>query len=90
MNNSKTSVYIDIATLESWSSKMAEMNFEAKEILDSYLNTVNDLEHYMIGNVASGFIKDVNDVVTNAKNGHTQMQDIEKFLIEVINTMSAQ
>ena len=90
MNNSNTSAYIDIAVLESWSSKIANMNFEAKEILETYLNTVNDLEHYMVGNVASGFIKDVSDVVTNAKNGHSHMQVVEFFLIEVINTMSAQ
>lgn len=89
-NSSNSSAYIEIDTLEKWNLLLKDMNLEAKQILDSYLNTVNDLEHYMVGNVASGFIKDTTDLVTNAKNGHSQMQNVEDFLIEVINTMSAQ
>lgn len=90
MNNSQTSAYIEVGALQQWSSQMAKINTEATDTLNSYLTTVKELENYMLGNVATGFINDTSNLITRSKNCHTQMQNVENFLIEVINTMSNQ
>ncbi len=90
MGNQQTSAYIEIDTLRQWSSQISRMNQEAMDTLDSYQKTVKDLENYMLGNVSTGFINDESNLVTKSMNYHTKMQDVEKFLIEVINTMSNQ
>ena len=90
MNNSQTSAYIEVEALQRWSSQMSKINTDATDILNLYLTTVKDLENYMLGNVSTGFINDTSNLVTKAKNCHTQMKNVESFLIEVINTMSNQ
>lgn len=90
MDNSRTSAYIEVDALQKWSSQISKINENATDILSSYLMTVKDLENYMLGNVSTGFINDTSNLITKATNCHTKMQDVERFLIEVINTMSNQ
>lgn len=90
MEQSKTSAYIETATLQRWSDQLSKVNTEAIETLDSYLGTVKELENYMLGNVSAGFINDTSNLVTTSKRYHLQMKNVEEFLIEVINTMSNQ
>ncbi len=90
MNNLEKSVYVDTEMLEQWSFRMSDINSRAIDILDSYSGIVGDLENYMLGNVSDGFIKDSTNLIKKSKNCHMKMQDIDKFLIEVVNIMSNQ
>lgn len=87
MNDSHTAAYIETEVLKNWSLQMARINDEAFNFLDTYMKTVGDLENYMLGNVATGFINDSSTLVEKAKKHHTQMKSVENFLIEVIDTM---
>lgn len=90
MNTSQTSVYVDTDALQKWNAQMSKINEEAITTLGNYLTTVNQLENYMLGNVASGFINDTNEIMKKSKNCHEQMKDVEKFLLTVVNTMNNQ
>ncbi|MDD6757377.1 MAG: hypothetical protein PUE33_04875 [bacterium] len=90
MNNSQTSAYIEIGTLQEWKTRLSKTNSEALETLNSYLETAKELENYMLGNVATGFINETTSIINNSKNYHNKMQDVENFLIEVIDTMNNQ
>lgn len=90
MSGSQTSAYIDGDILQQWSSQISKMNKDAIDTLNSYLKTVKDLENYMLGNVSTGFINDESNLVKSSINYHRQMQDVEKFLLEVVYTMSNQ
>ena len=63
---------------------------EAIKNLSLYLNTVNKLQDYMAGNVISGFIKDTTNLINKVEKKHKNMNDVEKFLDEVVNTMNEQ
>lgn len=90
MNNSQTSVYVDTSTLKIWETKINKINDEALKNLSLYLNTVNKLQDYMAGNVISGFIKDTTNLINKVEKKHKNMNDVEKFLDEVVNTMNEQ
>lgn len=90
MNNSQTSVYVDTSTLKIWETEINKINDEALKNLSLYLNTVNKLQDYMAGNVASGFIKDTTNLINKVEKKHKNMNDVEKFLDEVVNTMNEQ
>lgn len=90
MNNSQTSVYVDTSTLKIWETEFNKINDEALKNLSLYLNTVNKLQDYMAGNVISGFIKDTTNLINKLEKKHKNMNDVEKFLDEVVNTMNEQ
>lgn len=90
MNNSQTSVYVDTSILKIWETEIKIVNDEAMKNLSLYLNTVNKLQDYMAGNVASGFIKDTTNLINEVEKKHKKMSDVEKFLDEVVNTMNEQ
>lgn len=85
---SKTSAYIEKDALENWALQLNKINLESIDILNSYLSVAKELRNYMEGNVADGFITDVSNLVSKSSEKHLQMQNIEDFLNEVINTMS--
>lgn len=90
MNNSQTSVYVDTSTLKIWETEINKINDEALKNLSLYLNTINKLQDYMAGNVISGFIKDTTNLINKLEKKHKNMDDVEKFLDEVVNTMNEQ
>lgn len=90
MNNSQTSVYVDTSTLKIWGTEINKINDEALKNLSLYLNTINKLQDYMAGNVISGFIKDTTNLINKVEKKHKNMNDVEKFLDEVVNTMNEQ
>lgn len=90
MNNSQTSVYVDTSTLKIWETEINKINDEALKNLSLYLNTVNKLQDYMAGNVIFGFIKDTTNLINKVEKKHKNMNDVEKFLDEVVNTMNEQ
>ena len=90
MNNSQTSVYVDTSILKMWGTEINNINDEAMKNLSLYLNTVNKLQDYMAGNVASGVIKDTTSLISKVEEEHKKFNDVEKFLAEVVNTMNEQ
>lgn len=90
MNNSQTSVYVDTAILKMWQTEINKINDEAMKNLSLYLNTVNKLQDYMAGNIISGVIKDTTSLISKVEEEHKKFNDVEKFLVEVVNTMNEQ
>lgn len=90
MNNSQTSVYVDTSILKMWETEINKINDEAMKNLSLYLNTVNKLQDYMAGNVASGVINDTTSLISKVEEEHKKFNDVEKFLAEVVNTMNEQ
>ena len=55
---SNSHAYLEQSALINWKSRMATLNEEAISLLNDYQNKVNELNNYMKGNVAEGFIND--------------------------------
>ena len=87
MNNSKA--YIEEAALINWKSKMASINNDSIKILNDYQNKVNELNNYMKGNVAEGFINDETSTIKEILSKHENMKDLEKFINIVVEKMKS-
>ena len=87
MSNSRA--YIDKSALTDWKSRMASINEEAISILNEYQTKVNQLNDYMKGNVAEGFINDETNAITENLAFHNNMKDLEKLIDMVIEKMSS-
>ena len=85
-----TSVYVDTAALEGWSSRMASINDAGISNLDTFISKANELESSFEGNSASAFLSSTNSFIQLAKGGHEKMSNVENFLIEVVNTMESE
>ena len=86
---SNSHAYIDKSALVDWKSRMASINEEAINILNEYQNKVNELNDYMKGNVAEGFINDETNAVKENIAFHNNMKDLEKLIDIVIEKMSS-
>lgn len=87
MSNSRA--YIDKSALTDWKSRMASINEEAISILNEYQTKVNQLNDYMKGNVAEGFINDETNAIKENLAFHNNMKDLEKLIDMVIEKMSS-
>lgn len=82
-----TDVYVETSALESWGAKMSSINSNAVTNLNDFISTVGDLEESWVGASASSFLRETDSFVASALNMHEKMQDVEKFLDEVIIVM---
>lgn len=85
-----TSVYVETEALTGWSAKMAEINTAAEDILEQFTKAVTDLKEDWQGNSANGFETAMNNCLISAKNKHSEMGQVEAFLLKVIDTMQKQ
>lgn len=89
-NHTDTAVYVETEALTGWSVKMAEINTAANNILDQFKSSVEQLKDDWQGNSANGFEIAMNNCLTSAKNKHTDMGQVESFLLKVVDTMQKQ
>lgn len=85
-----TAVYVETEALAGWSSKMAEINTSAEDILEQFSNEVTSLKDDWQGNSADGFETAMKNCLKSAKNKHSEMGQVEAFLLKVIETMQNQ
>lgn len=86
---SNSHAYIDKSALTDWKSRMASINEEAISILNEYQTKVNQLNDYMKGNVAEGFVNDETNTIKENLAFHNNMKDLEKLIDMVIEKMSS-
>ena len=86
---SNSHAYIDKSALTDWKSRMASINEEAISILYEYQTKVNQLNDYMKGNVAEGFVNDETNTIKENLAFHNNMKDLEKLIDMVIEKMSS-
>lgn len=89
-NNARASVYVELDELTNWNSQMNNINESAITILNSLVSTTKDLDEYWTSNIASGFLKDADDLIRSAKECHNQMKDVAVFLTELAKVMDNQ
>ena len=86
---SNSHAYIDKSALTDWKSRMASINEEAISILNEYQTKVNQLNDYMKGNVAEGYVNDETNTIKENLAFHNNMKDLEKLIDMVIEKMSS-
>ena len=84
---SNSHAYLEQSALINWKSRMATLNEEAISLLNDYQNKVNELNNYMKGNVAEGFINDETATIKENIAFHKNMKDLEKMINIVIEKM---
>lgn len=84
---SNSHAYLEQSALVAWRSKMATLNNDAIKLLNDYQNKVNELNEYMKGNVAEGFINDETATIKENIAFHNNMKDLEKMINIVIEKM---
>lgn len=89
-NNTKASVYVELDALANWNSQMNNINESAISILNSLVSTTKDLDEYWTSNIASGFLKDADELIQSATKCHNQMKDVAVFLTELAKVMDNQ
>lgn len=82
--------YIEKDVLKAWGAQMTQLNNDAIDIMNSIEQEVKRLSEYWKGNAADGFTNVSNDLVTDGRNYHNKMKDIEKMLNEVVITAENQ
>ena len=85
---SERNVFVDLASLQNWSSQLNNINEESISQLAMMLSTVNSLEDSWEGNFAKGFIDDCSKLIKDSQNIHNKMKDVAYELIEVSNVES--
>ncbi len=86
-NFTGNAVFVNTASLESWSTRMSSINTEAMGCLSDFTNLANGLSDSFEGTSAESFLSSTNEFIKEARTRHAKMQNLDAFLIEVINTM---
>lgn len=86
-NFTGNAVFVDTSSLESWSARMSSINTEAMGNLSDFSNLANGLSDSFDGTSAEAFLNSTNEFIKEARVRHNKMQNLESFLIEVIQTM---
>ena len=84
---SNSHAYLRESAMLDWKTRMASLNEDAIKLLNDYQNKVNELNDYMKGNVAEGFIRDESATVKGNLAFHNNMKDLDKMLTIVIEQM---
>lgn len=89
-NFTGNSVFVDTSSLESWSTRMSTINKEAMGYLSDFTTLANSLSDSFEGTSAEAFLNSTNEFIKEARTRHAKMQNLDAFLIEVIQTMEKQ
>ncbi len=86
---SNSHAYIRESALVDWRERLANLNKDSLDLLKQYQDKVNELEQYMKGNVAEGFIRDETATIKDNVLFHENMKDLEKMINIVIEKMKS-
>lgn len=75
------------STLEGWKLKMVELNTKAIQTINSFDKEVGNLDAVIRGKFSESYIKSVNEKMTDAKQKHESMKNMETMLQTIVDSM---
>ena len=85
---SERDVFVDLASLQDWSSQLKNINEESISQLKLMVTTVESLKDSWEGNFSTGFIDDCSKMLSDLQKIHNEMNDLSNLLIETANVES--
>lgn len=82
-------VYVDLDMLNEWATKIDNLNEDALSILSGFQADIDDLENYLKGNFATGFINSSTNFVGKARNVHNAMKGVPVMLRDIVKVKDA-
>ena len=82
--------YVDLDALAIWKEKLAVINEACLEYLDSFEKTSLELGAVWAGNAATGFDENFKKLISDARNHHNELKDVNQFIQTVAETVKSQ
>ena len=83
-----TSEYINVETLAIWQKKLKEINEECLETLDIFYRKSLELKSVWSGKAASSFDNNFFEKISETREKHNELTDLNAFLIKIANTFA--
>lgn len=81
-------VFVDLSSLQEWSSQLKNINEESISQLKLMITTVESLKDNWEGNFSTGFIDDCSKMLNDLQKIHNEMNNLPSLLIETANIES--
>ena len=85
---SERDVFVELGSLQEWSSQLKNINEESISQLKLMITTVESLKDSWKGNFATGFIDDCSKMLSDLQKIHNEMNNLSSLLIETANIES--
>ena len=79
--------YVDLDALAIWKERLNGINTNCIEYLDSFEKLCLELSSVWSGDAANGFDENFKDQLANARDHHSELTDVNKFIETVSETV---